>query len=146
MQGTLGMKLTGSHSSTMRNLRICRRILRNYSSIVPVFSSVFYWYQWMKVVTDFRALDLGLTVQWVRWRQLQGAVVQGFGDGGEQARVGLLLWLLSHTLASPPSPISVCVEEWAQRAFSHHGAEAHVPQAPLLRHQVEPDASCQNPW
>lgn len=30
--------------------------------------------------------------------------------------------------------------------FFHHGAETHVPQAPLLCHQVEPDASRQNSW
>jgi hypothetical protein len=29
----------------------------------------------MKVVTDFRALDLGLAVYWLRWRQLYGAVI-----------------------------------------------------------------------
>ncbi len=36
---------------------------------------------------------------------------------------------------------------WAgRRIFFHHGAETHVPQAPLLCHQVEPDASRQNSW
>jgi hypothetical protein len=83
----------------------------------------------------------------VSWPQLWEAVNSRFLLLGAKTTKLFCCWFAVRVFRSSclRSLLLICVGG-AKVFFFHHGAETHVPQAPLLCHQVEPDASRQNSW